>query len=146
MSAYIVFARDSTRDRAELETYWSKIKATMEGHPIRVLAAYGTLEVLESGPAIEGAVIAEFPTMEAAKAWFYSPGISGGGAASPPWRLIPGLHHRRYLSLTICGAAALTVRNPPVSPLSRERQLRGISTRSTPEDRGSQKRRERTPV
>ena len=73
MSAYIVFARDSTQDRAELETYWSKIKATMEGHPIKVLAAYGKLEVLESGPAIEGAVIAEFPTMEAAKAWFYSP-------------------------------------------------------------------------
>ena len=34
MSAYIVFARDSTQDRAELETYWSKIKARMEGHPI----------------------------------------------------------------------------------------------------------------
>jgi uncharacterized protein (DUF1330 family) len=45
----------------------------MEGHLIKVLAAYGELEVLDSGPAIEGAVIAEFPTMEAAKAWFYSP-------------------------------------------------------------------------
>lgn len=45
----------------------------MEGHLIKVLAAYGKLEVLERGPAIEGAVIAEFPTMEAAKAWFYSP-------------------------------------------------------------------------
>ena len=72
MPAYIIFERDSTQNQAELEIYWSKIKATLEGHPVKILAAYGRHEVLE-GPPIEGAVIAEFPTLEAAKAWYLSP-------------------------------------------------------------------------
>ncbi len=72
MPAYLVFERDSTQNKAELEIYWSKIRATFEGHSVKVLAAYGQHEVLE-GPPIEGAVIAEFPTPEAAKAWYLSP-------------------------------------------------------------------------
>jgi uncharacterized protein (DUF1330 family) len=73
MPAYLVFERDSTQNKAELEIYWSKIRATFEGHAVKILAAYGQHEVLE-GPSIEGAVIAEFPTLEAAKAWYLSPG------------------------------------------------------------------------
>jgi len=47
MSAYVVFTRTRTIDQKELETYWAGIKATMEGHPIDVLVAYGKHEVLE---------------------------------------------------------------------------------------------------
>lgn len=72
MPAYLVFERDSTQSKAELEICWSKIRATFEGHSVKVLAAYGQHEVLE-GPPIEGAAIAEFPTPEAAKAWYLSP-------------------------------------------------------------------------
>jgi len=72
MAAYVVFLRDKTRDQAELEIYWQKVEATMEGHPIKVLAAYGPHEVLE-GPDVEGVVIAEFPTLKDAKAWYDSP-------------------------------------------------------------------------
>ena len=36
MPAYIVFIREKTLDQSELETYWSKIRATMEGRPIKV--------------------------------------------------------------------------------------------------------------
>jgi uncharacterized protein (DUF1330 family) len=71
MSAYIVFTRTKTLDQKELETYWSGIRATMKGHPIEVLVAYGKLEVLEGDP-IEGIVIARFPTVELAKDWYYS--------------------------------------------------------------------------
>src|SRR5260370_1130704 len=53
MSAYVVFTRTKTIDQKELETYWAGIKATMEGHPIAVLVAYGKHEVLEGDP-IEG--------------------------------------------------------------------------------------------
>ena len=42
------------------------------GHPVTVLAAYGRQEVIE-GPDVEGVVILEFPTFEAAKAWYDSP-------------------------------------------------------------------------
>jgi uncharacterized protein (DUF1330 family) len=72
MAAYVVFTRESTRDAAELATYSRKVGATLAGHPVTVLAAYGRHEVLE-GPDVEGVVILEFPTFEAAKAWYDSP-------------------------------------------------------------------------
>lgn len=72
MPTYVVFTRERTRDPAELEAYTPKAVASLEGHPIRILAAYGRQEVLE-GPPVEGVVIVEFPTFEAAKAWYDSP-------------------------------------------------------------------------
>ena len=72
MSAYFVFTRERTIDARELEIYWSKVRATFAGHQVKVLASYGAHEDLE-GPPTEGTVIAEFPTMEAAKAWYDSP-------------------------------------------------------------------------
>lgn len=72
MPAYIVFLRERTRDAAELETYSEGVGATLAGHPVSVLAAYGLQEVLE-GPDVEGVVILEFPSFEEAKAWYGSP-------------------------------------------------------------------------
>ena len=71
MSTYVVFTRTKTIDQKELEKYWTGIKATMEGHPIEVLVAYGKHEVLEGDP-IEGIVIAKFPNAKTAKDWYYS--------------------------------------------------------------------------
>jgi uncharacterized protein (DUF1330 family) len=51
---------------AELKIYWDKIRATFAGHQVKVLVNYGRLE------GLEGIVIAEFPSFEAAKAWFES--------------------------------------------------------------------------
>jgi hypothetical protein len=50
MSAYIVFTRTKTLDQKELETYWAGIKATMKGHPIDVLVAYGKHESWKAIP------------------------------------------------------------------------------------------------
>ena len=72
MAAYIVFMRDRMRDREEFGKYMEAVPPTLEGHPVRPLALYGAIETLE-GPPIEGAVIAEFPTLEAARAWYHSP-------------------------------------------------------------------------
>jgi uncharacterized protein (DUF1330 family) len=72
MSAYIVFTRESTKNAAELDTYSENVGGTLTGHPVSVLAAYGRHEVLE-GPDVEGVVILEFPSFEAAKAWYDSP-------------------------------------------------------------------------
>jgi len=72
MAAYAVFIRESTRDRAELETYTPLAAASMAGRPMKVLAVYGRQEVLE-GPEVEGVVIVEFPSLEEAKAWYDSP-------------------------------------------------------------------------
>lgn len=72
MPAYIVFTREKTLDQSELETYWSQVPPTLEGRPIKVLAAYGRHVTLE-GPDVEGVVIAEFPSLEEARAWYDSP-------------------------------------------------------------------------
>lgn len=72
MSAYLIFTREKTIDEKELAIYWREIKATFTGYDVRVLAAYGEHEDLE-GPPTEGTVLAEFPTMEEARAWYDSP-------------------------------------------------------------------------
>jgi uncharacterized protein (DUF1330 family) len=72
MPAYIVFMREKTLDKSELETYSSKVPSTLEGRPIKILAAYGRHVTLE-GPDVEGVVVAEFPSLEEARAWYDSP-------------------------------------------------------------------------
>jgi uncharacterized protein (DUF1330 family) len=72
MPAYVVFMREKTLDQSELEAYWARVEATMEGRSLKVLAAYGKHRTLE-GPDVEGVVIAEFPTFEEARDWYYSP-------------------------------------------------------------------------
>ena len=72
MSAYIVFTRERLRDTAEMDTYAGKAGSTLSGHEGKPLVYYGRNETLEGAP-IDGAVIIEFPTLEAAKAWYESP-------------------------------------------------------------------------
>jgi uncharacterized protein (DUF1330 family) len=72
MKGYMVFTREKTTDAAELAVYFEKVRATFEGHEIKVLASYGKHEVLE-GDATEGVVVVEFPSVAAAKAWYDSP-------------------------------------------------------------------------
>jgi uncharacterized protein (DUF1330 family) len=43
----------------------------LEGHPIKILAAYGRHVTLE-GPEVEGVVVAEFPSIEDVRAWYDS--------------------------------------------------------------------------
>ena len=55
-----------------MKTYGQLAGPTLAGHNAKALVAYGPHEVVE-GPEVEGVVIVEFPTMEAAKAWYDSP-------------------------------------------------------------------------
>lgn len=72
MAAYVVFMREKTHDKDALATYAKSARSAASGHPMKVLAAWGKQESLE-GAALEGAVILEFETMEAAKSWYESP-------------------------------------------------------------------------
>ncbi|CAB3974682.1 MULTISPECIES: DUF1330 domain-containing protein [Burkholderia] len=72
MATYIVFTHESTQDQQELDLYQDKVGATIAGHPLKVLAAYGPQETLE-GDGPEGVVIVEFPSRDAAHAWYGSP-------------------------------------------------------------------------
>jgi len=71
MVAYVVFTREKMRSREEYERYREKSRTANASHPLKPLALYGKHEVLE-GPAIEGAVILEFPSTEAAKNYYHS--------------------------------------------------------------------------
>jgi uncharacterized protein (DUF1330 family) len=72
MSAYLVFTREKTLDKTELDLYSKEVPATGAGHAMKVLALYGAHEDLEGAPT-EGTVILEFPSTAAAKAWYDSP-------------------------------------------------------------------------
>ena len=71
MVAYVVFTREKMRNSEEYERYREKLRPANAGHPLKPLALYGNHEMLE-GPAIEGAVILEFPTMAAARTYYHS--------------------------------------------------------------------------
>jgi uncharacterized protein (DUF1330 family) len=75
MSAYLVFARDKTLVEHELAVYAKDASRTLAGHEVKVVAFYGPHEDLERA-STEGTVIFEFPTIEAAKAWYNSPGYT----------------------------------------------------------------------
>ena len=69
MHAYAIFIRERIRDPQEIATYTAKAGPSLEGHAFKILAAYGTSETLE-GPAADGVVIVEFPSLAEAKAWY----------------------------------------------------------------------------
>ena len=73
MSAYIVFIREKTVDQTELDFYSNNLAPAMTGFNFNLLAAYGPQVVLE-GPAVEGVVILEFPSVQEAETWYNSPG------------------------------------------------------------------------
>ena len=72
MAAFIVFSREKTRDKAELDAYGVLAGKSMAGHAAIPRAIYGLHETLE-GAATEGVVILEFATFDEAKAWYSSP-------------------------------------------------------------------------
>jgi uncharacterized protein (DUF1330 family) len=70
MPAYVVVAREKTRDAAELERYKHLAPPGFKEHPAIIRAIHGRTEVLE-GSAVEDIVMLEFPTYEDAKAWYH---------------------------------------------------------------------------
>jgi uncharacterized protein (DUF1330 family) len=72
MTAYVIFVRDRITDPEEFAAYGKLAPLARDGHEMKPLAFYGPAKTLE-GPAVDGSVIIEFPTMEAAQAWYNSP-------------------------------------------------------------------------
>jgi uncharacterized protein (DUF1330 family) len=72
MAAYAIFIRDQLRDPEELAVYAQKARAARGDHPLKPLAYYGANETLEGQPA-DGVVLLEFPSMDAARAWYHDP-------------------------------------------------------------------------
>jgi uncharacterized protein (DUF1330 family) len=79
MAAYILFVRDRITDAEAFAAYGPLAAAARGDHPLKPLAFYGDLETLEGEPA-DGVVLLEFPTVEAAKAWYDSPAYQAAKA------------------------------------------------------------------
>jgi uncharacterized protein (DUF1330 family) len=70
-AAYAVVIREKTRNAAKLDEYKQMVPAIFQKHPATFLARNGRSAVLE-GPQSEGIIIIEFPSFEAAEAWYHS--------------------------------------------------------------------------
>ncbi len=71
MTVYVMFVKESTLDDSYIEEYRRVARAARINHPMSILAA-GTPETWE-GDETPSVVLAEFPSREAAKAWYHSP-------------------------------------------------------------------------
>jgi uncharacterized protein (DUF1330 family) len=71
MPAYAVVIREKTRNPAKLDEYKKLASGSFEKHPAKFLAIHGRSEVLE-GPKCEEIIILEFPSYDAAHAWYHS--------------------------------------------------------------------------
>ena len=71
MKGYIV-ANVTVEDAAAYEAYRSKVEGIIERHGGRYLVRGGAVEVREGEPGIARLVILEFPSVEAARAFYDS--------------------------------------------------------------------------
>src|SRR5438552_12936585 len=106
MPAYVVFIREKTLDRSELEAYWSRASAPMEGRPIKVLATYGRHVTLE-GPEVEGIVVPEFPSVDVTGADWRNCGACGGVADRSNDSARPHIGRSRQASLGTADSTAV---------------------------------------
>ncbi len=75
MPAYMLFIRDEpVRDAAAMAEYQRMNRESIRAfaEKLKPLAVYGAVEALE-GPAPDGVVVLQFPTVEDARAWHRSP-------------------------------------------------------------------------
>ena len=72
MSAYVV-VQESVTDQAMFDAYRKEVLATIAAHGGRFIVRGGKLTVLEGEWPMPRLVILEFPTREAAEAWYRSP-------------------------------------------------------------------------
>jgi uncharacterized protein (DUF1330 family) len=73
MPAYVIFLREKPiHNQAEMDIYTKGSRERPRDPKLKPLAVYGALEALE-GTLPDGVVILEFPTVEDAKTWYYSP-------------------------------------------------------------------------
>jgi uncharacterized protein (DUF1330 family) len=72
MKGYVV-ANVSVEDAAAYEGYRSRTAAIIEQYGGQILVRGGAIEVREGEPGIDRLVILEFPSVEAARAFYDSP-------------------------------------------------------------------------
>ena len=92
MPVYMLFIREApVRDQEALNTYSQMNRQAPRDPNLKALVAYGAMEAVE-GSAPDGMVLLQFPTAEAAKAWYNSPAYQ----AALPYRM-KGADYRAFI-------------------------------------------------
>ena len=92
MPAYMFFIReDKIRDQAEMDIYSRMNRESPRDPNLKALVVYGVTEAVE-GKAPDGVVMLQFPTVEAAKAWYNNPNYQ----AAIPHRM-KGADYRAFI-------------------------------------------------
>ena len=74
MAVYMIFTREGEIfNQAEMDLYSKSNRENIGEFKLKPLVVYGNLETME-GETPDGVVLLEFPTVEDAKAWYFSPG------------------------------------------------------------------------
>ena len=73
MKSYVIFYVEEVSDPSALKAYQAAAHPTLAEHGGKVIVAYGQQEMVE-GSAIKGVVEIEFPSYDAARAWYHSDG------------------------------------------------------------------------
>jgi len=72
MSAYVV-VQESVKDEATFAAYRKEVMPTIAAHGGRFIVRGGAMTVLEGEWTLPRLIILEFPSREAAEAWYRSP-------------------------------------------------------------------------
>ena len=72
MPAYVIVNVESVTDPERISQYRKTGGPTLQACGAEIIAINRPFEVLE-GPVPQAVVVLRFPTMEAARAWYYSP-------------------------------------------------------------------------
>jgi uncharacterized protein (DUF1330 family) len=73
MAAYMIFIREEpVRDTQAMAEYQRLNRENAGNFKVKPLVVYGAIEAFEGKPP-DGMIVLEFPTAEAAKAWYNSP-------------------------------------------------------------------------
>ena len=92
MPVYMLFIReDAVKDQSEMSIYSRMNREAPRDPNLKALVAYGAIEAIE-GKAPDGMVLLQFPTAEAAKAWYQSPAYQ----AALPHRM-KGADYRAFI-------------------------------------------------
>jgi len=72
VTAYIIFTREEPiKDQEALAEYQRRNRESAGSHDLTPLVVYGDVEALE-GEEPDGVIVLAFPSLEEAKAWYYS--------------------------------------------------------------------------
>ncbi len=92
MAVYMIFLREGeVFNQAEMDTYSKSNRENTGDFKLKPLSIYGKLEALE-GEAPDGVVMLEFPTVEDAKTWYFSPGYQAAAEHRKK-----GAHYRVFM-------------------------------------------------